>query len=332
MPSHCHKIAPIQQSKSIPVLHMKNTIEFYIWYFLLVATSRSGKIVGASCHMCENGAIEENAQDALDLEFPTRVIPFFNLPDGNNSPTCLQVAEAALAARPNAVDCRIVQEQATYCGCPNATWSATNPDVNACSLCPDGSKPSLSDIDAPSGDACIDMDWYLRHLSPSECNTARVQTMQGFGHYCGCAGVEPLCSWCASQPSLRPPYPSRSVVPGGATCGELASILADYTLETCQDDAITIQWVGAKCGCPDTRYPVWYVSVGIDHLSYNIYGQFTTVVALAFSSYNVRSRLPTLSLRTTAKFNRIPIYAHGNYWIACRTVIVSVFPFAMIDL
>ena len=228
------------------------------------SAASTGGSSGRTCSMC-------GTQGNATLGYPNRVIPFFNLPGGNAAPTCQEVAGAAAAAAAE-VDCNVIQAQASYCGCQGSEWSATHPDLNVCSLCPDGSKPSLPDFVTPSGDACVDLDWYSRHLSAAECGTPRFQSMQALAHLCGCSHsstgttgsttstgrAEPSCSWCPSDPTLFPPHPNRKALSNGETCGELFDFFAEYyTPETCVDDASTIQLVAARCECPGINIPVW---------------------------------------------------------------------------
>ena len=242
--------------------------------FLLVVTNVIGAYAtstgtrSSTCSMC-------GAQGNATLGYPNRVIPFFNLPGGYASPTCREVARAAATAAAD-VDCNVIQAQASYCGCQGSEWSATHPDLNVCSLCPDGSKPSLPDFVTPSGDACVELDWYSRHLNAAECDTPRVQSIQALAHLCGCAhssttgsttdsstsistgSAEPSCSWCPSDPTMLPPHPNRKALKNGETCGQLFDFFAEYyTPETCVDDASTIQLVAARCECPGIDTPVW---------------------------------------------------------------------------
>ena len=197
------------------------------------------------CAMCPDGSIT--------MEFPDRVVPFFNLAGGISDPTCMEVAEAAAVAPPNSIQCELVQAQGGYCGCSNVE------PTRACHFCPLGNMPTNERLQfvTPTNDTCEDLYHYVEYLSEDECNSARFISLQGLGYVCGCPGVGPACTLCADE--SPPPDPSQPLLPGSSTtCGDMDTIVASYTPEVCADNDRNTRVAASRCGCPGAKedFPV----------------------------------------------------------------------------
>lgn len=181
-----------------------------------------------------------------DLQYPDRVVPFFNLDGNNASPTCQQVVDAAQVTED--VDCSVVQAQAGYCGCVGIE------PQRKCSFCPGGAEPGNLDLIAPSEDSCRDLYTYIDYLSEEDCDTKRLRSMQGLSYICGCPGVEPQCSLCPD--GSPPPLMDKQAQPTGETCRDMLEIIEGYTADVCLDSDTTVIVTAARCGCPDSQFPV----------------------------------------------------------------------------
>lgn len=196
--------------------------------------------VGAQCMMCPDGS--------KDLQYPDRIVPFFNLDGGNANPSCQEVADAGEAADPANIDCSLVQAQAGYCGC-----NGVAPE-GKCNFCPNGAEPANVDLVAPSNDVCGDLFTYIEFLDEDGCNSNRFKSMQGLGYICGCPGVEAQCSLCPD--GSDPPLLDKAAAPTGETCRDLVKIIGSYTADVCVDDDTTVFVTAARCGCEGSEFPV----------------------------------------------------------------------------
>ena len=183
-----------------------------------------------------------------DLQNPDRVVPFFNLDDGNANPTCQQVADAAYDADPRNINCTLVQAQAGYCGCAGVV------PERKCSFCPSGAQPAHMDLVSPSSDVCGDLFKYIEFLDQDGCKSPRFKSMQGLGFICGCPGVGPQCSMCSD--GSMPPYLDKQALPSGETCQDMVKTIEGYTADTCFDAETIIYVAAARCGCKGAQFPV----------------------------------------------------------------------------
>lgn len=208
---------------------------------VLLLLIRSPCTLGQSttpCMMCPDGSVE--------LAYPDRIVPFFNLGGDNSNPTCQQVAAAAQTTE--SVNCALVQAQAGYCGC-----AGVQPQ-RQCSFCPDGSEPANTDTIAPSNDKCGDLFTYIEHLGEDDCKSNRFRSMQGLAYLCGCPGVEPQCSVCPD--GSPPPLLDATAMPTGETCRDMLEVIQGYTADVCVDSDTTVLVTAARCGCPGSEFPV----------------------------------------------------------------------------
>jgi hypothetical protein len=194
------------------------------------------------CIMCPDGT--------NNLEFPDRIVPFFNLDGGNANPSCQEVANAAEAADPRTVDCALVQAQAGYCGCAGETPSAV------CSFCPNGAEPANVDLITTASDVCGDLFTYAEYLSEEDCDSRRFQSMQGLAYICGCPGVKAQCSICPDGQAIPASMLDTEAEATGETCREVVGIIEAFTADVCVDSDTTILVTAARCGCENSKFPV----------------------------------------------------------------------------
>ncbi len=218
--------------------HSMATNPRYTSFILLVSYLSASSQSTTPCMICPDGT--------KDLQYPDRVIPFFNLDGDNASPTCQQVADAAELAEN--VNCLLVQAQAGYCGC-----AGVEPQ-RQCSFCPGGAEPSKADAITPSNDKCGDLATYIDYLSEQDCVSKRFRSMQGLAYICGCPGVEPECSLCPD--GSQPPLLDKQAQPTGETCREMLEVIQGYTSDVCLDSDTTVLITAARCGCQGSEFPV----------------------------------------------------------------------------
>jgi hypothetical protein len=193
----------------------------------------------ASCAMCPDGSI--------DVMFPERVVPFFNLNAAQANPTCEDVAAAAAVAAPKTINCDLVKAQAGYCGCTNV-----DPEEK-CHFCPNGALPERMKFVTPTTDTCENLYYYSEFMAEDDCQTPRFHSIQGLGYICGCPDVEAACTLCPDNSD--PPNPDQQTTPDGPTCGDTANVIASYTVEVCSDQDTTISVAAARCGCEGAELP-----------------------------------------------------------------------------
>ena len=226
-------MAPVLNFNALPV-----NIPRQVVFLLLFGSHCVWCESSTSCMMCPDGSV--------DLAYPDRIVPFFNLGGNNSNPTCQQVAAAAQSTE--SVNCAVVQAQAGYCGC-----AGVEPQ-RKCSFCPDGSKPANADTVSPSNDKCGDLFTYIEYLGEQDCESNRLRSMQGLAYLCGCPGVEPQCTVCPD--GSPPPLLDVIAMPTGETCREMLEVIESYTADVCIDSDTTVLVTAARCGCPGSEFPV----------------------------------------------------------------------------
>lgn len=206
-----------------------------------ILLSLAGRTAAQStCMICSDGT--------KDLEYPNRVVPFFNLDGRNADPTCQEIADAASVADAAKVDCSLVQAQAGYCGCAGVT------PEGKCSFCPNGAEPANMNLVAPSNDVCEDLFTYAEFLDENSCNTKRLRSIQGLGYICGCPDVEAQCSLCSD--GSDPLFLDKEAFPTGETCRDMVKIIQGYTADVCLDSDTDVFVAAARCGCEGAEFPV----------------------------------------------------------------------------
>ena len=181
---------------------------------------------------------------------PDRIIPQLGIA-GKPNPTCEDAADYAPFSSSQDV-CRLLQSQAAFCGCPEAT----KPEAT-CSFCSNGEPPTNGDLETPFGNTCDELSEYVTFMTPGECETERGETLLRNAFLCGCAFAEAACAMCPDgsidldHPDRVVPFFNLNAAQANPTCADVAAAAAVASPKTINCDLVKAQ--AGYCGCKNVQ-------------------------------------------------------------------------------
>lgn len=187
--------------------------------------------LNARCNVCPDGG---------DVFNRDKILPFVNLGEAVDSPTCGQFESFVRGIE---TDCDSVEAQGGYCGCSDVE------PIDACSLCPTGVSTPVPERQTPNGDTCGDIETYIRYLSAESCAGIRGETILAHAAFCECPGVEPKCQLCSENIEL----PNRKKKVPDGKCGDLDDVIKTFTEMDCESTDSLVKVNGVRCGCREAQ-------------------------------------------------------------------------------
>ena len=181
---------------------------------LLFVVAKAQTIGG--CNLCVDGSMPTNLDVALDN-------PLFNITTGIDLSgyTCGTFMEELLLIPTGNETCTLFTDFTGLpyvCGCPSA--------VKQCSICPDGSLPTFSDVMIPEvGLTCGDLDPLFSFLGTDICQNV---TDVGLATFCGCSSDGSTIAPVIPGSSTVAPFAGSTapVIPGSSTVAPFAGSTA----------------------------------------------------------------------------------------------------------